>query len=103
LPNEVRDNQEQSRFELPVDGHTAFSQYRRAPGKLTFLHTEVPKELQGHGIGSRLARGALELARAEGAKVVPKCPFIAGYIRKHPEFQDLLGQAGTVTTRKFHG
>ena len=90
MPNEVRDNKEQGRFELAVDGHTAFSQYRRAPGKITFLHTEVPKEFEGHGIGSRLARGALELARAEDAKVVPKCPFITGYIRKHAEFQDLL-------------
>ena len=90
MPNEVRDNKDRHRLELAVDGHTAFSQYKLAPGTITFLHTEVPKELEGQGIGSRLARGALETARARGLKVVAKCPFIAAYIRKHPEFQDLL-------------
>ena len=90
MPNEVRDNKDRHRFELAVDGHTAFSQYKLAPGTITFLHTEVPKELEGQGIGSRLAQGALELARANGLKVVAKCPFIAAYLRKHPEFQDLL-------------
>ena len=90
MSNEVRDNKERHRFELAVNGHTAFSQYKLAPGTITFLHTEVPKELEGHGIGSRLARGVLEAARARGLKVVAKCPFIAAYIRKHTEFQDLL-------------
>ena len=90
MPNEVRDNKDRHRFELAVDGHTAFSQYKLAPGTITFLHTEVPKELEGQGIGSRLAQGALELARANGLKVVAKCPFIAAYLRKHPEFHDLL-------------
>ena len=90
MSNEVRDNKERHRFELAVDGRTAFSQYKLAPGTITFLHTEVPKELEGHGIGSKLARGVLEAARARGLKVVAKCPFIAAYIRKHAEFQDLL-------------
>ncbi len=90
MPNEVRDNKDRHRLELAVDGHTAFSQYKLAPGTITFLHTEVPKELEGQGISSRLAQGALELARANGLKVVAKCPFIAAYLRKHPEFQDLL-------------
>ena len=90
MPSEVRDNKDRHRLELAVDGHTAFSQYKLAPGTITFLHTEVPKELEGQGIGSRLAQGALELARANGLKVVAKCPFIAAYLRNHPEFQDLL-------------
>jgi len=90
LSNEVRDNEQQHRFELAVDGHTAFSQYKLAAGTITFLHTEVPKELEGCGIGSKLARGALELVRARGLKVVAKCPFIAAYIKKHPEYQDLV-------------
>jgi uncharacterized protein len=90
LPNEVRDNKERHRFELAVDGGTAFSQYKLDPGTIIFLHTEVPKELEGHGIGSRLVRGELEAARAQGMKVVAKCPFVAAYIKKHPEFQDLL-------------
>lgn len=90
MPNEVHDNEDQHRFELVVDGRTAFSQYRLASGTITFLHTEVPKELEGHGVGKRLAQGALEAVRAKGLKVVAKCPFIAAYIRKHAEFQDLL-------------
>lgn len=90
MSNEVRDNEDRHRFELAVDGHTAFSQYKLTPGTITFLHTEVPKQLEGHGIGSRLAQGVLEAARARGLKVVAKCPFIAAYIREHAEFQDLL-------------
>jgi uncharacterized protein len=90
LPSEVRDNKDQHRFELAVDGRTAFTQYNLAPGKITLMHTEVPKELEGHGIGSRLVRGELEAVRAQGLKVVAKCPFVAAYIKKHPEFQDLL-------------
>ena len=90
MPGEVRDNKDKHRFELEAGGRTAFSQYKLAPGTITFMHTEVPKELEGHGIGSRLVRDELEAARAQGLKVVAKCPFVAAYIRKHPEFQDLL-------------
>ncbi len=54
------------------------------------LHTEVPKELNGKGIGSALVRGLLDIARTQGLKVVPVCPFVSGYIAKHPEYADLL-------------
>jgi uncharacterized protein len=57
---------------------------------ITFTHTEVPPALEGHGIGSALVRGALDAARAQGLKVVAKCPFVSAYIAKHPEFADLL-------------
>ena len=90
MSNEVRDNKDLHRFELAVDGRTAFTQYSLAPGKITLMHTEVPKELEGHGIGSELVRGELEFVRAQGLKVVARCPFVAAYIKKHPEFQDLL-------------
>jgi len=88
--SDVRQNTQDHRFELDVEGHTAFAHYRLAPGVITFTHTEVPKELSGRGIGSQLARGALEAARAQGLTVVAECPFVAGYIAKHPEFSDLL-------------
>ena len=65
-PDNVRDNAERRRFELDFDGHTAFSEYRRAGGVLTVMHTEVPKELNGRGIGSRLVRGLLDIARSQG-------------------------------------
>ena len=86
---EVRDNTERHRFELDAEGHVAFSYYRREGATLTVLHTEVPAELNGKGIGSALVRGLLDIARAEKLKVVPHCPFVAGYIAKHPEYAGL--------------
>jgi len=88
----VKDNPEQHRFELEVEGKLAFSVYRRESGVVIFVHTEVPPELGGHGVGSQLANGALTLVRERGEKVFARCPFIAAYIKKHPEFQDLLVQ-----------
>jgi predicted GNAT family acetyltransferase len=87
---DVRDNTERDRFELDADGHIAFSNYKRDGGTITILHTEVPKELNGKGIGSALVRGLLDRVRAQGLKVVALCPFVAGYIAKHPEYADLL-------------
>jgi predicted GNAT family acetyltransferase len=88
--SEVVDNPEKHRYEISVDGYTAFTTYRIADGVITFAHTEVPPEFRGKGIGSRLVRGELEAARARGLKVMPRCEFVAGYIDKHPEFRDLL-------------
>jgi predicted GNAT family acetyltransferase len=87
---DVRDNPARSRYELDVDGHIAFADYTLAPGLITFTHTEVPKELGGRGIGSQLVQGALAAVRGTGSKVVAKCPFVAGYIQKHPDYADLL-------------
>jgi predicted GNAT family acetyltransferase len=86
----VRDNPARNRFELEVDGVVAFSEYRRKAGVVTFIHTEVPDSLGGKGVGSRLAKGALDLVRASGEKVIARCPFIAAYLKKHAEYQDLL-------------
>lgn len=87
---EVQDNQDQNRFEAHVDGQLAgFAEYVRKPGRITFTHTEV--SLEGQGVGSALARQALDAVRAEGGTtVVPVCPFIKGWIEKHPDYQDLL-------------
>jgi predicted GNAT family acetyltransferase len=87
---EVQDNPAKNRFEIIVDGYTALAAYRLKPGVIAFTHTEVPKELGGRGIGSQLAKGALDQVRARGLKVVPLCPFIKAYIEKHPAYQDLL-------------
>ena len=91
MEHAVRDNKDRHRFELIVDGHTAFSEYKRTPGLITITHTEVPKELGGRGIGTALAHGLMELIRAEGIKVKPLCPFVKAYIGKHPEYADLVG------------
>jgi predicted GNAT family acetyltransferase len=90
VPDTVRDNPTLNRFELDLDGQMAVAYYQLAPGVITFRHTEVPQALSGHGIGSKLVRGALEATRARGLKVVAKCPFVAAYMAKHPEFNDLL-------------
>jgi uncharacterized protein len=88
--NAVRDNPSQGRFELDAGGETAIAYYLRKPGVITFTHTEVPSSLAGQGIGSKLTRGALELARAEGVRVIARCPFVSAFIAKHTEFQELL-------------
>ena len=88
--NLVRNNTALNRFELDADGHVAVAYYRLSPGVITFMHTEVPAELSGRGIGSALARGALDQVRAQGLKVVAQCPFIGAFIGKHPEYGDLL-------------
>lgn len=90
MSDELRNNTALHRFELDADGYTAVSYYQTAPGVITFTHTEVPAALSGQGIGSKLVRGALQAARAQGLKVVAKCPFVAAFIGKHPEFGDLL-------------
>ncbi len=87
---DVIDNRPHHRFELEVDGHVARSFYELADGVITFVHTEVPPELGGRGIGSLLVRGALQKVRAEGLRVVPQCPFFKAWIGKHPEYKDIL-------------
>ena len=86
----VRDNPAMHRFELDADGGVAVAYYQLTPGVITFTHTEVPQALSGHGIGSTLVKGALEAARARNLKVVARCPFVAAYMARHPEFNDLL-------------
>jgi len=87
---EVRDNPEKNRFELTVGGVTAFSEYGRRDGVVVFVHTEVPEALAGKGVGSALARGALDMVRARGERIVVRCPFIAAFIEKHPAYRDLV-------------
>jgi predicted GNAT family acetyltransferase len=86
---DVRDNTTLNRFELDLDGHTAFATYRQQDGVVTFLHTETPPELRGRGAASKLIQGALEIVRAEGSKVRALCPFVASYVARHPEAAEL--------------
>jgi predicted GNAT family acetyltransferase len=86
----VRNNTSLNRFELDIDGQQAVAYYRTTPGVITFVHTEVPQALSGQGVATRLIRGALEMVRAQGLKVVPQCPFVSAFMGKHPEYNDLL-------------
>ncbi len=64
--------------------------YRTAPGVIALVHTEVAPSAEGHGIGSGLVAGALDDIRSRGLHVVPVCPFVAAYLRRHPEQRDLV-------------
>lgn len=86
----VQNNTTKHRYELDVEGHIAAAYYDLSDNVVTFTHTEVPKELEGKGIGSRLIKGTLDQVRANGLKVVAQCPFVKGYIGKHAEYADLL-------------
>ena len=86
----VFNNAAQHRFELEVDGHIAAAYYERSGDVITFEHTEVPAELGGKGIGSKLVKGALDQVRAEGLKVIAQCPFVKGWIGKHSDYADML-------------
>ncbi len=87
----VVDNPESSRFEVLVDGEVAgFAEYRRTRASVAFTHTVVQPRFEGRGLGSVLARGALDATREAGAPVLPFCPFIRGYIQRHPAYLDLV-------------
>lgn len=88
--SDVADNAAQHRFETVEDGHLAFAEYRIDGDVVTFMHTIVPPEIGGRGVASRLIRAALENVRASGRKVVAQCSFVATYIERHPDVQDLL-------------
>jgi len=86
----VSNNEALSRFEAHVAGKIAFLDYRRTGRELILTHAETPSDLEGRGIASRVTRAALEFAREHGLSVVPLCPFVAWYIREHPEFADIV-------------
>src|SRR6476619_1557784 len=91
MATEVRDPPDRHRFELRSDGWVAgFARYQRKAGLIDFVHTEIDPELEGKGLGSALARGALDAVRATGEPVVPLCPFIAAFIEHHPEYDELV-------------
>ncbi|MDX9996537.1 MAG: GNAT family N-acetyltransferase [Phenylobacterium sp.] len=87
---DVVNNAEAGRFEVQLGEDVAFAEYRRLASGIMFPHTEVPPAFEGKGVGSKIVRTALEWARTEGQKVMPTCPFVAGWIRKHPDYHDLV-------------
>jgi uncharacterized protein len=91
---EVVDAPDRDRFEVRVGGEVAgFARYVRRGRRVVLVHTEVDDRFEGHGLGSRLAAGALDAIRAKGDRVVPLCPFIARYLERHPDQDDLVDHA----------
>ena len=86
----IRDNAHLQRFELEVEGHVAFADYRRDGGVVYLPHVEAPPALRGKGVASRLMAGVMEKVRAEGLKVVPQCGYARTWLRRHPEHRDLI-------------
>ena len=87
----VRDNADELRYEIVDDGEVpGFIAYRRGEGVITLVHTDVDPKWEGKGVGSELVRAALDDLRARGLKVRPLCPFVAAFIKRHPEYEDLV-------------
>lgn len=90
----VTDAADARRFELTVAGTLAgFAEYTLRPGAITLDHTEISDDFGGRGLGGVLARATLDSARARGLAVVPRCPFVKGWIAKHPDYADLVASA----------
>lgn len=87
----VVDNPESGRFEILVDGDVAgFAEYQRSGSTVSFTHTVIDPRFEGRGLGSILAGGALDATRNPRSSVLPFCPFIRGYIQRHPDYLDLV-------------
>lgn len=86
------DNEQSHRFEAHTpDGEVAgFVAYLARPDHLVLVHTEIKVEYDGQGIGGAMVRQVLDQLRERGLKLVPQCPFVAGYLRRHPEYEDLV-------------
>ena len=87
----VTDHPNELRYEIEVDGELAgFLLYRVEPGALELVHTDVDPKWEGKGVGGALVKGALEDIRARELKIRPYCPFVRAYLRRHPEYEDLV-------------
>ena len=90
---EVTDVPDENRYEIRLDGDLAgLAAYQRRPGEVVFTHTEIDPAFEGHGLGSTLARAALDDARSRGESVVPRCQFIRAFIDRHPDYADLVAE-----------
>lgn len=96
----VADNPAEQRYEISVDGALmGFAAYQRTDELFVFTHTEIDPAAEGQGLGGKLVRAALDEVRGEGLRVLPVCPFVQEWLRRHPDYQDLDYRApkGSVT------
>jgi predicted GNAT family acetyltransferase len=92
MTEKVIDNAAERRYEMKLDGGTAFIDYTVSGDVRTLTHAEVPVALRGGGVAARLTSAALDLARSQGIRVVPRCPYVVNFIDQHPQYQDLLAR-----------
>ena len=91
MQTEVRNNAEESKYELIVDSQVVgVAEYRRSGDTLVFPHTQIESSLRGQGLGARLVQAALDDVRANGDRVVARCWYVAEFIDAHPSYRDLL-------------
>lgn len=95
----IKNNEAEQRYEAEIGGHLAVIEYEQGPERILIMHTEVPKELEGHGIAAKMAQFALDDARARHLAVVPLCPYMASYIRQHQEYADLVSPGHRVNMK----
>ncbi len=86
----IINNTQHQQYQAELNGEKAYIEYRWYKGDLAFMHTSVPEQFEGLGIASAMARFALNDARKQGVKIMLYCPFMAGFVKKHPEYQDLV-------------
>ncbi|HEX2833466.1 MAG TPA: GNAT family N-acetyltransferase [Thermoanaerobaculia bacterium] len=88
---EIRDNKDRSQYEVTLDGSTAYVAYdREGADRIVFTHTVVPEALSGRGLAGEIVKYALDDARAQGLRVVPQCTYVQSYLKRHPEYEDLV-------------
>ena len=86
----LKDNTDLNRFELEVEGNIAFLEYKRSRDWLFLIHTEVPETMEGKGVGSTIIQKTLQYAKDNNYKIVPICPFVQSYLKRHKEWHDII-------------
>jgi predicted GNAT family acetyltransferase len=89
---ELVNNEAANRFEMNVDGYTAFIEYKQSPGKIALLHTEVPPELEGKGAATAVIEKTLDYIEKNNLKLIPLCPLVIAYIKRHPEWKRIVDE-----------
>ncbi|WP_207433819.1 GNAT family N-acetyltransferase [Sabulibacter ruber] len=96
----IINNEAAHRFETTVEGITAFIDYKLRPGVMWVLHTEVPQALEGRGIAGAMSKHVLEYIIAQKLQIVPLCPYMAAYLKRHPEYQYLVKPDASLRLKK---
>lgn len=90
MSHDIRHNSDDSRFETSVDGHQCVLDYTLDGDVITMTRVYVPPPVEGRGIAGAITRHALDYSREQGFKVVPRCPYVAAWIKRHPDYRDLV-------------